>query len=274
LIFFLAALCALASPIAAAGPPAAGPPVAGAPAADVSAPLPVLTMGFNEWPPYLYPPEHGKEATGLVRDVLDICVPAAGYRMRYQRSNVPEIFASLESGAFDLHVLSFKEDRARFLDYGAQPLFQAAYRPFVVDGSPIEIKQLSDFDGLRLGHKREMRYTDAFYAYLEGRRAQGTLTELAHEDDVLRALLGGQIDIAVMMLSTGMRRAAVLGLDRQIEVLDYDIKTASYPVAVSKASHRIADREDFLAKIDECINAMMDDGRMDAIFDRYADFME
>lgn len=229
----------------------------------------ILVMGVNYWPPYLYPSSH-ENAPGLAQEILDRCVAEAGYRMEYRDSDVPEIFASLQDGSFDVHVLSYKDERAEYLHYGEEPLFEAAYRAFVAAGSDIEIESLEDFDGLRLGHKRNMRYTDEFLDYVGARRAEGSLVELESENEIVQQLASGEIDIAVMMLSSGMRRAAALGLLDQLKILDYDVKTATYPLAVSKWSRKVDDAGALLETFDACIREMEASGEMESLVDGYA----
>ena len=231
---------------------------------------PVLVMGVNDWPPYLFPSDHAS-APGLAQEILSRCVEKAGYQLEYRDSTIPEIFDALQVGTLDAHVLSYNEDRAEYLVYGEEPLFESAYRPFVAAGSTIEIESLSDFDGLRLGHKRNMRYTDEFLAYVDQRRVEGTLVEVESENEIVQQLASGEIDIAVMMMSSGMRRAAALGLFDQVRVLGYDVKTATYPMAISKHSRHADHARQILSQVDACIRDMESSGEMDLLAERYAD---
>ena len=233
----------------------------------------VLVMGVNYWPPYLFPSDH-EHAPGFAQEILTRCVEPAGFRMEYRDSSIPEIFDGLKAGTFDVHVLSYRNDRAEYLDYGHRPLFESAYRPFVAVASDIEILSLKDFDGLRLGHKRNMRYTEEFFTYVDRRREEGTLVELDSENEIVQQLVAGEIDVAVMMMSSGMRRAAALGLLDQIRALDYDLKTAAYPLALSKRSKHAAEARQILDRVDACILELERSGEMDALVDRYADLVD
>src|SRR4029079_19729793 len=100
-------------------------------------------------------------------------------------------------GFVDAHVMSFDPKRASYLTYGKVPLFSDAYRPVVRAGSGIQIRTLADFDKLRIGHLRGLRYSDAFHDYIEKRIAQGGVTQVDINDALLKLLLENKIDVYV-----------------------------------------------------------------------------
>jgi len=230
---------------------------------------PTLHMGINYWPPYTYPSGHEREP-GLVQVVLSNCVEEAGYRLEFRDATIPEIFDGLQEGQLDVHVLSYKPSRTEYLAYGSQPLFQAAYRPFVVAGREIEIEDLSDLDGYSIGHKKNVRYSETFEAYLASRRQQGTLAEMESEVQIVDQLVAGEIDVAIMMLSSGLRRAAAQGALDRVRVLDFDVKTSDYFFAVSSRSERVENPTRLLSTVDACIVRLEESGEMERIADRFA----
>ena len=81
----------------------------------------------------------------------------------------------MKNGRMDASIFSFKPHRKAFLVYSKEPLFRESYVPFVRANSGIEIKKISDFDKLRVGHLNGLTYSREFFAYIEQRRNNKTL---------------------------------------------------------------------------------------------------
>src|SRR5262249_27622094 len=152
----------------------------------------------------------------------------------------------LRLGYVDAHVLSFDPKRAVYLTFAKVPLFSDAYRPVVRAGSGVQIHSLADFDKLKIGHLRGLRYSDAYHEYLEKGLAAATVGQPATNEPLLALLLAGTVDVYVNLAGTSQFLAREKGVGDKIEVLPYDVKRSDYLLAVSQKSGHIHDRGAFL----------------------------
>lgn len=250
----------LALLLAAAGALAA-PPVAHA--ADF------ISMSAQVWPPY-YLDDAAKP--GFAREVLQICVPQAGYELRTSPLGIDKMYDGLRLGFVDAHVLSFDPKRAAYLTYGKVPLFADAYRPVVRAGSGIQIRNLADFDKLKIGHLRGLRYSDAYHEYLEKRMGSGgggNVVQAESNEELLKLLLDGKIDVYVNLAGTSRYLAQQMAVADKIAVLPYEVKRSEYLLGVSQKSSHIKDRAAFLAAFDGCIKQLEKDGRLAKLRAKY-----
>ena len=208
-------------------------------------------------------------------EILEICIPKLGYQPEFIPSTVDEVFAGLKSGNLQLHVLSFRPERAEYLSYAEEPMFYSGYRPFVRPGIVLDGYRHEALDDLRLGHRREMKYSAEFDAYMKRRMEKDDVLVVDSDPDALKAVAEGKVDAVPLMLSTALHHRRRLGLEDQVNVLmDFDLKTAGYRVAVPKIQTIIQDVPSFLAGIDRCIKDLKADGRYDEIGDRYVELIE
>jgi polar amino acid transport system substrate-binding protein len=179
------------------------------------------------------------------------------------------MFSSLRTGVLDAHVLSRDPARESFVTYGKQPIFTDAYRPVVRAGSGTVIKTLADFDGLKLGHLRGLRYAPEYHDYVRRRIDAGTVVQADENDELLRLLLNGKVDVFVSLVSTTRWLARTMGAADKIAVLPYDVKTSDYFLAVAKKSSRVVDKPAFLDAFDGCVQRLRKDGTYGRLAAKY-----
>jgi len=238
--------------------------------AALALPAPVaadfISMSAQTWPPYYL---EDPARPGYAREVLQICVPQAGYELRTSPLGIDKMYDGLRLGIVDAHVLSFDPKRASYLVYGKVPLFTDGYRPVVRAGSGVQIHSLADFDKLRIGHLRGLRYSDAYHEYLEKRTATGMVTQVDSNDELLRLLLAGKIDVYVNLAGTSRWLARQMGAADKVTVLPYDVKRSDYLLAVSQKSSHVKDRQAFLDAFDACVQKLQKDGRLKQLREKY-----
>jgi polar amino acid transport system substrate-binding protein len=223
------------------------------------APRPRLALDSHLWPPYYL---DDAERPGYVREVLALCLPATGFDARFFPLALGETFSALRSGKLDAHVLAREPERERFVVYGSAPLFRETYRPVVRAGSGIRVAAAADFDRLRLGHVRGLRYTREFHDYVYGRLVAGTAVEGASNEELLRQLVAGRIDVFVGPVATNEWLAERLGVTDRIALLPWEVKSGDYFLAVARESSRVGDPRAFLAAFDGCVEELRADGRL------------
>ena len=225
-----------------------------------------IAMNGQVWPPYYL--ADGKQP-GFAREVLQVCIHQAGYELRTSPLTIDKMYDGLRLGYLDAHVMSYDPKREAYLIYGKVPLFSDAYRPVVRAGSGTQIKGLADFDPLKLGHLRGLRYSDAFHAYVQKRIDAGNIVQVDSNDELLRQLLRGSIDVYVNLAGTSRWLAKQMGALDKIVVLPYDVKKSDYFLAVSQKGTHIRDKKAFLQGFDECLRQMERDGRLGKLRARY-----
>lgn len=222
-----------------------------------------LNVAATDWPPFMF------EDGGLFRDITEVCLTEAGWQTRFSRVSIEQIYDGLRSGLLDVHVMSRRADREAFVDFGREVLYADAYRPVVRAGSGIAIDAVEDFDGLRLGHLEGLRYSEEFLDYVNRRRLKGDLVVAGSNEELMRLLLGGSVDVFVNLGSTATSIARDLGARERVELLPFAVKENEYAFAVSTKSRRVADRPALLAAADRCVAAMKEDGRYARLLAEY-----
>jgi len=209
----------------------------------------------NDWPPFFFGRTQN-ELPGFAKEVLTTCVSEIGYKPIFKFFPIKRMFVYLESGEVDLAIFSYKKKRESFLHYGKTPLFTSSYRPVVKKDSEIDIKNLQDFNNLRLGHLAGLSYSPEYLKYIENRRKDGTLITTTTGESNLKMLLEGIIDIYVGTREPELWHAKQSGTLDQIKILDFDIKTSEYFVTASRKSPRIASKDEFLDLLDQCLQSL------------------
>ncbi len=227
-------------------------------AAPAQAADPVIVCD-HDWPPFYFAGAEDKPA-GLGRDLLERCLPAMDQGCQYIHFPIARMFQNMETGAADVTVFSYKEEREEFVQYGKESLFTVAYRPVVRAGGDVVIRSLADFDGLKLGHLHGLRYSKEYKAYLDQRKEQGGVTTAYSADQLLRMLDKGAIDVFVDSRQSIAWEAMALDMRDRIRFEDFDVQTKDYFVAVSRKTPRIADIDSFLLQTDACLKQVKQNG--------------
>jgi ABC-type amino acid transport substrate-binding protein len=175
----------------------------------------------------------------------------------------------MQEGTIDIHTYSYNKGRESFVSYGHEALFRTEYRPFVRADASITIKNISDFDKLRLGHIIGLRYSPDFMKYVEQRRLADKIDEASSTDQNFRKLIAGRIDIFVNALEPAQYAAQRLGYTDKVKALDWVAHDGIYYTAVSNNSRRIPDRAVFLQEMDGCLSQIKKDGTFCALYKNY-----
>jgi polar amino acid transport system substrate-binding protein len=231
-----------------------------------AAAVPRLALNSTPWPPYYL---DDPARPGFARELLTTCVASAGYGTRFWPLPLEQLFSAMRSGVLDAHVVSHDPRREGFVLYGKVALFSAAYRPVVRAKSDITIASLADFDRLRLGHVRGLRYSAEFHEYVQARIAAGTVVQAETNEDLLHLLLAGKVDVFVGLDSTVRWLARTMHLDGRVAVLPYAVKSSDYFLGVSATSSRVKDKQVFLDAFDRCLLRLQQDGSYARLKSKY-----
>ncbi len=231
----------------------------------------VVKIVENDWPPYFFA---GKpdQPEGIAKELLRMCIPDTGYAYKFDFYPVKRMYSYIKKGKIDIAVFSYKKKRESFLLYGKEPLFSSGYRPVIAASSNIQIRSLEDFDKLKVGHLAGLKYSKAYFEYINKRKKEGTLIVTGMGDSCLKMLLKGIIDTFVDTKDTTLWRAKQMNALDKIKILDFDIRSSDYFVTVSKQSGIIKDKESFLTGLDQCLKTAKTDGRYAHILKKYGTY--
>lgn len=222
-----------------------------------------INFNSNDWPPYFV------DGRGFARELLQLCLPAAGFAPKFSDLPLEQTFPALQSGVLDAHVMSRSADRDRYLEFGSEPLFRDGYRAVARRGSGLPIRELRDFDRLRLGYLQGVRYTTEYLEYVRRPGAAAARVAAGSNEELVRLLVDGKIDVFVGLASSARWTAASLGVADQVEILPFELKNSDYFLAVSRTSRRVTDRRKALDAFDACLAQAKRDGRYARLVDTY-----
>ncbi len=228
-----------------------------------------LTLSNIKWPPYLFP--YGDGPLGIAKDVLYACMEGQTTQITYLDLPVKRTEFYMRSGQLDLSLYSYKSSREDFLVYGKEPVFISEYGFAVSADRDISVNNLSGLNDLIIGHLAGLTYTPDLLQIVNQKREKGEIVEAYDIDLQLQQLISkpARVDIVPNSKQTFYWRAKELGISDKIKVLDFTIAKKPYFFTVSKASQNVADVDGFLAKLDECIIELREDGRYRQILSQY-----
>ncbi|MEY4632565.1 MAG: hypothetical protein RIQ81_2685 [Pseudomonadota bacterium] len=212
----------------------------------------IVEVNDNDWPPFFFGGQKDKPP-GFAKELVQHCLDRQKVRYLFRNAGIKRSHKELEEGLLDLNVYSHDERRDKFLVFGKEPLFRAAYKPFVRADSKIRINQLSDFDSLKIGHLAGLVYSTEYANYLARKEKSGQVATVNDPGLNLKMLVEGKIDTFVNTTPTVWWKVKELGYEGKIKSLDFKIKEKPYFISVSKASKRIRDPESFVRSMDRCI---------------------
>ncbi len=184
------------------------PPPAGQPQA--STPRKTIVIADHDWPPYLFAGKQGSPK-GIIKEVVELCLPATGYTAEFKFYPINRMFSYLEEGKIDVNIMSFNRQRDRYARYGEETIFVSSYHPFVLAEREIQITSLHGFDDLKLGHLAGLRYSPELLAYVEARIADATAVTTLTQEPLIKILLAGRIGVFVLPRESLACRVKTIG---------------------------------------------------------------
>ncbi|CCQ10445.1 hypothetical protein PALB_13120 [Pseudoalteromonas luteoviolacea B = ATCC 29581] len=227
-----------------------------------------IVVNDPDWPPYFFKGE-SYQPIGFAKEVLQLCIAKTPYQANFIYHPIKRMRNYMENGKLDVHVYSYKENRDAFLLFGKEPIFKTSYRPFVNKKAAFEIDSLDDFRGLRIGHLQGLKYSKAYFDYIENSLDKGYVRSVTANVDLLTLLRAQKVDVFVNTVDTVYWLATTMGMRDEIHAVDFDIQTKDYFVTVSKKSGSIENKKAFLETIDTCIRELKQNGQYQKIRSGY-----
>jgi len=225
-----------------------------------------------DWPPYFFIDSTvDDQPIGLAKEMLNYCVVAQGYQIKYKRLPVKRTHHYMTTGDIDITVYSYKKSREEFLFYSHEPLFITDYGFMVRADSNIKVTELKDILPLRIGYIEGVSYTPELLKIIHEKELKGQASSGYSLVAMFAQLLAKtpRFDIIADAKSTFYWQAKRLGVLGKVKVLDFHLKQKSYYITVSKQSTIIKNPKDFLTKTDNCLKKLKSSGQYQQILAKY-----
>ncbi len=233
-------------------------------------PASVLQLNDIDWPPYFFPGSHQAQP-GIGKALLTLCLQQLGYEFNYNNLPIKRTHYYMQTGELDITVYSYLAAREDAVLYGTEPIFISSYGFAVKADSGIKITKIDDITKLTFGHLAGLSHTIELNRLLIRMRALNKVVESYDLNATLQQLVHSpaRIDITANSKETLLWRISSLGLSDQIRVLDFELASKAYYIAVSKNSTVITEPQQFVQQFDACLRGLKQSGQYNRIASRY-----
>ena len=213
----------------------------------------VLVMGTNAtFKPFEY--KEGGQVVGFDVDLAREIAKDLGAELKIEDMSFDGLLPALEGGRIDLAVagMSVTEERAKNALF-SEPYYQATQRIIVPEDSKIFNKSglIGKKIGVQLGTTGDILASE-----IKGAK----VVQFPAAPNVLQELASGRVDAVILDDAPATQYiTAFTGL----KILSAPIGNESYAIAMKKSNHTLKE------KVDQTINRMKKDGRMDAMLKKY-----
>ena len=220
-----------------------------------------LQLNDIDWPPFFFPGQRQPQP-GLGKALLNHCLTQLGYNFRYNNLPIKRTHYYMQTGELDITVYSYQAAREDAVVFGKEPLFISSYGFAIKAGSGINVSQATDISTLKFGHLAGLAHTPELNTVLAAMREQELVIESFDLNTTLQQLISTppRTDITANSRETMLWRIKKLGLNDKISVLDYELASKPYYIAVSKSSQRISDPASFVSRFDNCVLQLKQNG--------------
>lgn len=225
----------------------------------------VFTVRSDEWPPYNTTAD--AEQPGYVIEILQAALEPHGYTVDYQTMPWNRSLDSVRNGDFHAVVGAFVSDAPDFV-FPEESVGTAGSTFYTLPSSDWSYDGVDSIANIRLGYLADYAYTDSIDEYLEEHgdnhqrmAADGGLANL------IRMLMGGRIDAVIE--DESVMQATLLSMGISADSLRH-AGAAGEPEPIYAALSPAREESAELAeKISQGIREMREDGRLEAILERY-----
>ena len=213
----------------------------------------VLVMGTNAtFKPFEY--KEGGQVVGFDVDLAREIAKDLGAELKIEDMSFDGLLPALEGGRIDLAIAGMsvtteREKNALF----SEPYYQATQRIIVPEDSKIFNKSglIGKKIGVQLGTTGDI---------LASEISGAKVIQFPAAPNVLQELASGRVDAVILDDAPATQYiTAFTGL----KILSAPIGNESYAIAMKKSNHTLKE------KVDQTINRMKEDGRMDAMLKKY-----
>lgn len=229
-----------------------------------------LTVSAPDWPPFFI--QESKTSRGMGWEILSQCGEKIDPNVTFDMYPIRRMFKYMELGELDINIMSYKQDRAKIVEYGKEVVFSNSYGVWTGNHVTTPIRRLADLDGLSLGQLVGLRPSDQVRDYfakrLKRNGAQESL-ELNDPDQVIKMLANKRLDATIISSPEIRWRSKKLGLHQKIKNTNYSVQTQDYFFVISKQSPFYRKDPTIIRRLDTCVKTMKLSGRWQALKRQY-----
>ena len=213
----------------------------------------VLVMGTNAtFKPFEY--KEGGQVVGFDVDLAREIAKDLGAELKIEDMSFDGLLPALEGGRIDIVVagMSVTEERAKNALF-SEPYYQATQRIVVPEDSKIFNKSglIGKKIGVQLGTTGDILASE-----IKGAK----VIQFPAAPNVLQELASGRVDAVILDDAPATQYIAAFS---GLKILSSPIGNESYAIAMKKSNHTLKE------KVNQTINRMKEDGRMDTLLKKY-----
>ncbi len=215
----------------------------------------VVRIPDHHWPPYFTQSDEFSHHQGYAMDKIRYCLADMNVKVKRVPSSIKRTEYLLRRGSVDLWVMSNRDGREEWLEFGRIPVFEDGYAIFRATFSLLRFKKLEDLNGLRVGTLLGLKISDGFQNWQKKMRPSQRAKEYSNVEGLLQKLINGQLDAAVTSIGPFYATAIDENVLDEITMVGRPLRQQGYFVVLSKKADHIKDKRAFLKKIDACLAA-------------------
>lgn len=213
----------------------------------------VLVMGTNAtFKPFEY--KEGGQVVGFDIDLAREIAKDLGAELKIEDMSFDGLLPALEGGRIDIAVagMSVTEERAKNALF-SEPYYQATQRIIIPEDSKVFNKSglIGKKIGVQLGTTGDILASE-----IKGAK----VIQFPAAPNVLQELASGRVDAVILDDAPATQYITAFS---GLKILSSPIGNESYAIAMKKSNHTLKE------KVDQTINRMKEDGRMDALLKKY-----
>lgn len=242
----------------------AGRDMAKEPASDCQ-----LTMGWDPWEPYQFRDPKGT-VSGLDVDLVNAAAELAGCEISFRQEDFADLLVMIRDGEVDVVAGATRtEERGEYARF-SRPYRRETFSLYVrqTDAQSIGDPSLEDLleDGRRIGITEGFLYGDEAEALIANEDYADQFTTARVGEINLFRLIERDIDALLEDPYVAASIQRRLGLGDQVTQVGDDIRTGDVHLMFSRESVD----EDIVARFDEALQQLIDDGTRDRTLKMYA----
>jgi len=220
----------------------------------------LLIMATNaEFPPYEF--WEGSEIVGIDAEIAAAIADKLGLTLQIDDMDFGAIIASVTAGRADIAMagLTVTEERKESVNFSTS--YARGIQVVIVDeGSPItSVDDLYEIGGFDIG-VQESTTGDLYTTWFLEDEGLATIHRFRRGADAVQSLVIGRVDCVVI---DNEPAKAFVAMNPGLSILDTEFEIEDYAIAMSK------DNPGLLAAVDGALNALIADGTVQRIIDKY-----
>lgn len=235
-----------------------------------------LSFSTPDWPPfYIVKPANNERLNpraGFATEIITLCAQKSNFQVLLKELPIKRMFREMDSGDLDLNIMSFKADRTKSLNFGKEVVFSNTYGLWTRSRLSINIRSLSDLDGLNIVDLVGIRTSDTYRTYIDQRLSKegaGRVTVVSSVEAIAKMLANGRADAAVVSIPEMKFRLQTLRLTHRVTNAGFIIKSQPYYFVASKSSKNLLASPGTLDRLDRCIRTLKQDGTLERLMSLY-----